>query len=129
MPFLRRKQDLGRLESRTEARRREDAAPRLRDVVPGLRSLRFHFQDRRQGEQATLLSYTKHVMVNTGPALFVVRCPEPRCSGQHDLTAIILGHLEKAQPRYEGESRCQGLVDDSACVRVLFYVSQAEFQT
>lgn len=128
MVFSRRSKDEKKLAAIAEQRRIEDEAPRLRDVVPSLRSLRMRLEDRRAAGQCAA-PYTKHVVVATGPALFSVRCGEPRCSGSHDLTGSILAALRAALSHCEGESACQGAVDDVPCDRTLVYVCEAEFVT
>lgn len=128
MIYNRRKHDAQKLEAVAEARRREDAAPRLRDVVPALRAMRLHIEDRRGNGRVSTLPYTRHVIVETGPALFAVRCTEPKCSGRHELTDNIMRGLSEAQARCEGESLCSGAVGEAACDHTLRYVCEAEFQ-
>jgi hypothetical protein len=125
--FSRRKQDAEKREALIERRRQEDAAPRLRDAVPTLQSLRMRFEESRPSSGA-VLEYTRHVMVAMAPALFEVRCSEPRCTGSHDLTSIVLAALRARKPQCEGTSACQGNVGDLQCDRTLSYVCQAEFQ-
>jgi hypothetical protein len=86
-----------------------------------------HLEDRR-ANGATAMPYTRHVVVATGPALFTVRCSEPRCTGNHELTDVLLRALRQTMPRYEGESTCQGDVGDIPCDRTLVYVYEAEFR-
>jgi hypothetical protein len=74
------------------------------------------------------MPYTRHVVVATGPAMFAVRCTEPRCDGRHELTNNIMNALRKGLRHYEGESVCQGNVGDLACDRTLLYFVDAEFE-
>ena len=125
----RRQRQAEQLEAQAEQRQREDAAPRLRDVIPELTSLRLHFRDEPAPGRSPAWPYTRHVVVATTPAMFSVRCTEPTCDGRHDLTADILRNLRAHKTRSEGESACQGNVGDNACNRKLVYVYEAEFQS
>src|ERR1700733_10975262 len=59
-----------------ERRKREDEAPRLRDQVPHLTSLRLEIEDRCDvGGTA----HTRPVLLSRAPALFLIQCGDPRC--------------------------------------------------
>jgi hypothetical protein len=121
--------DIARREALAEQRRREDAAPRVRDLVPTLRSIRFNFQDCREPGRSIALPYTRHVVIATAPALFAFRCIEPTCNGRHELTDAIMRALKNGERRAEGESVCQGYIGDVPCDRKLIYLCEAEYQT
>jgi hypothetical protein len=125
--FTRRQQELEQKEAQAEQRERESAAPRLQALVPSLRSLRMTFEDCRAEGRSTMLPYTRHVVVASCPALFAVRCVEPRCNGRHELTTSILQGLKALQPKFTGESVCDGSVGDNPCDRTLRYVCVAEY--
>jgi hypothetical protein len=128
--FNNRKQsDLARREALAEQRRREDAAPRMRDVLPTLRGIRFKFQDSREEGRTIALPYTRHIVIATAPALFVFRCIEPTCNGLHELTEEILAELRKAVRHAEGESVCHGYIGDVPCDRTLLYAFEAEYES
>ena len=127
MVFNRRQQELEQKEARAEQRERETAAPRLQTLVPKLRSLRMNFEDCRAEGRSTMLPYTKYVVVATGPALFSIRCVEPRCNGRHELTEAILRGLRAHQTKITGESVCDGSVGDAGCDRTLRYICEAEY--
>lgn len=129
MYFNRNRQDQGRLDARRDQRRREDAAPRLRDVVPTLSSLRLHFDDQHDPGSAAVMPYTRHVVIATGAALFSVPCLERRCSGVHELTQVILRGLREAQKTSTGDSQCHGEMSGAPCNRTLTYVYEADFST
>lgn len=102
-----------------ERRQREDEAPRLRDEVPGLTSLRFEIES---GDTR----YTWHIVVERAPALFHIGCAEPACrEGGHDVTAGVLRELRKHSARFEGEHVCTGQVRGAECGRLLRYVATA----
>jgi hypothetical protein len=115
-------------EARAEQRRREDEAPRLKDVVPSLSWLRIHFEDRRAAGKNTAMPYTRLIVVATAPAVFIVRCVEPRCDGRHEITGDVMRELRDRQQRSEGESSCPGNVGDLACDRTLVYVCEAKYE-
>lgn len=127
MAFNQRRLSVEQREASAEKRRIEDAAPRLRAVVPGLKVLRMRCEERRAQGQVTSMPYTRHVVVASAPALFTVRCSEPRCSGIHEVTGAVLKALRAHDPNYHGESACQGDVGDNPCDRTLVYVCEAEF--
>jgi hypothetical protein len=108
-----------------ERRRREDEAPRLIDQVPNLKSLRFEIED-RCGVGAT--TYTRPVLVDRAPALFLIQCGDPRCiDGEHDLTWAVMQALRQGTTSFEGEDKCGGSVGSSACPRVLHFGAAAEY--
>lgn len=127
MAFNRGRLNPAQLEAREERRRRENSAPRLHDVVPKLTSLRLRLEEEVEAGKPHNPPYTQLVVVATSPALFTVRCLEPRCSGVHDLTEPILQRLVQSETRLEGSSTCGGEVDNAPCKRVLHYVCEAEF--
>jgi hypothetical protein len=114
-------------EATAELRRREDGAPRLRQEVPALRTLRLRFQDIRKEGQVTVASYVRPVVVAQAPAHFEIRCMEPRCDGRYDLTREILRSLRAGEVAFTGSSECRGMVGDVGCDRVLSYVGEAAY--
>lgn len=116
----------GRLEER---RKREADAPRLSATVPALEKLRLECSERSANIVRPEHTHTRHVMVQSAPALFVLPCHDSRCKdGGHDLTATILAALKKKQERFTGEDACPGVVGTAACSRVLDYVGVATYQ-
>jgi hypothetical protein len=110
-----------------EHRRREDAAPRLRDEVAHLKSLRLLLEDVRVEGRLPALPYVKPIIVASAPAFFEIRCMEPHCDGRHDLTQPILRALRSSTAVYTGQSICDGRVGDAACDRTLSYVCEATY--
>jgi hypothetical protein len=124
-----RRRDQAALEATAEHRRREDAAPRLRDEVRRLLTLRLRFDDIRGESQVAAASYVRPVVVETAPALFEIRCMEPRCNGRHDLTAAVLSGLRRSESSFEGTSQCDGMVGDTPCDRTLAYACEASYRS
>jgi hypothetical protein len=122
-----RRRNLEETESTAEHRRREDAAPRLRDEVRRLQTLRLRFDDVRAEGRTVAVSYIKPIVVASAPAYFEIRCMEARCNGRHDLSSAILRGLRQSLTSFGGESSCNGMVGDVACDRTLAYVCEATY--
>lgn len=116
-------------EATAEHRRKEDAAPRLRDEVPRLQSLKITFADVRDAGRTLALPYARPVIVATAPAHFQIRCMEPTCDGQHDLTSKILQAVRQSSVKFAGQSSCQGMVGDVPCDRILSYECEAAYRS
>src|ERR1051325_8950394 len=82
--MYRRHRGQGLPEVVVEHRRREDAAPRLRNEIAHLESLRLVLEDVRVEGRPPVLSYVKRIVIGSAPAHFEIRCMEPRCDGRHD---------------------------------------------
>lgn len=112
-----------------DRRRREAEAPRLAEIVPTLERLRLECSERNANIVRPEHTHTRHVVVQSAPALFVVPCHDSRCKdGGHDLTAAILAALKTKKERFTGADACAGVVGSSACSRVLDYVGVATYQ-
>jgi hypothetical protein len=113
-----------------ERRKREAEAPRLAATIPGLEKLKLEVSERSANIVRPEHTHTRHVMVDSAPALFVLPCHDSRCKeGGHDLTAQILAALRSKQVRFEGEDACPGVVGTAACSRVLGYVGLATYHS
>ena len=126
---MNRMREQAQLEATAEHRRREDAAPRLRDEIGRLLSLRLRFEDVREEGRLVVPSYARPIVVASAPAHFEIRCMEPRCDGRHDLTHEVLHALRQSQVCFEGTSGCDGMVGDMPCDRVLGYTCEASYRT
>lgn len=124
-----RRRDQAQIEATADHRRREDAAPRLRDAITRLESLRLRFDDVRDEGRLVATSYVRPIVVASAPAHFEVRCMEPRCNGRHDLTHAVMHALRQSQSYFEGRSDCDGMVGDVPCDRTLAYVCEASYRT
>jgi hypothetical protein len=123
-----RERQLAQKEATAEHRRREDAAPRLRDAVERLVSLRLRFDDIRDEGRMLIASYARPIVVESAPAHFEVRCLEPRCTGRHDLTPAIMHALRRSEVCFTGASDCDGMVGNEPCDRVLGYTCEATYR-
>jgi len=110
----------------TERRQREDDAPKLRDEVPALTSLRFAI-DERSGVGG--IKHIRRCVVDSAPALFLVPCGDPRCTGGgHDLTAAVMQALRSGETSFQGTDACPGSLGPSACQRVVHFDGAAEYR-
>lgn len=124
-----RRRSPAQLEQASEQLRRERAAPRLREVVPTLVSLRLTFEDLRSEDAIGNVAYAKPIGVATAPAYFDVRCAEPRCDGRHDLTEAVLASLRDRRTSASGRSNCNGYMGDASCNRALRYGYAATYRS
>jgi hypothetical protein len=109
-----------------ERRRREDDAPRLRDQVPTLDTLRLDIEDRSGVADGT--KHTRRVVVGRAPALFLVPCSDSRCSGdEHDLTTVVMRALRAGETAFSGGDECRGSVGDSPCPHALRFTASATY--
>lgn len=112
-----------------ERRRREDDAQRLRDVVRSLDTLRLDVEERRSSAQTADVKYTRHIVVDRAPALFVLPCTDRSCEdGDYDITHEILYGLAHGETRIEGEERCHGRSGSGECGRVIHYLAVATYR-
>ena len=111
-----------------ERREREDGAPRLAEVVPGLRGLRLEIEERSGASAVSSPKYIRRVVVATAPALFLIPCGDPSCSdGGHDVTASVMQALRSGRTEFDGDDGCMGSIGSASCTRVLHYDAVAEY--
>ena len=113
----------------SQARRvREDGAQRLSDEVPELAALRFDIEDQASFEVGPPLTYIRHVVVSTAPALFDLPCGDRKCEdGGHDITTHVMRALKKHEERASGRSRCRGVRGSDPCNRELRFQLSATY--
>ena len=116
--------------SRRERWDRENAAPRLKELVPGLKSLKLSLVEQRATRDIGGTRRTQHVIVETASTRFEVACGESGCTGGgHDLTSTASAQLRQRQRTFGGTSTSQGYVKDRPCDRQLEYSFVAEYDT
>jgi hypothetical protein len=109
-----------------ERRRREDEAPRLRERVPSLASLRLEIEEKRGTNSAGDPKHVRVVVVESAPALFFIPCGDHACrDGGHDVTDTVLRGLVSGSERFELEDPCTGSVGTAECGRVVHIVVTA----
>ena len=112
-------------QARTEAARRyaerlqlEQEAPRLRDRVPALATLRLEITDGRSLTSGD--ARTRIIVVDTAPALFSLMCGDHACrDGGHDVTNAVLDGLRAGATRFEVQDVCYGSVGSAQCGRTM----------
>src|SRR6186713_2459061 len=62
-----------------ERRKRETEAPRLATMVPTLEKLRLEVQEHSSSISRPEHTHTRHVVVASAPALFVLPCHDTQC--------------------------------------------------
>lgn len=102
-----------------ERLQREQEAPRLRERVPALASLRLEITDGRNVTGADS-KHTRIIVVDTAPALFSLVCGDHACrGGGHDVTIPVLDGLRTGATRFEVQDACYGNVGTAECGRVM----------
>ncbi|HEX8791736.1 MAG TPA: hypothetical protein VF765_12360 [Polyangiaceae bacterium] len=120
---------------RTEAARRyaerlqlEQEAPRLRDRVPALATLRLEITDGRNITSADP-KHTRIIVVGTAPALFSLMCGDHSClGGGHDVTIALLDGLRAGATRFEVRDACYGNVGSAECGRTMLVEVTATYR-
>jgi hypothetical protein len=111
-----------------ERRRREDEAPRLRDVVPELLSCKIIVEERRAESTGADVSHTRHLVVAHAPALLVIPCSDQSCKeGGYDVSSVLLRGLRERKTEIRGDDTCHGSVGTAHCGRILNFVAYAEY--
>jgi hypothetical protein len=117
-------------ERANERRRREDEAPRLRDLAPDLATLRLEVTEKRGDVGIAESAHIRRVVVEHAPALFLIPCGESSCrDGGHDITRAVLRGLENKATLYEGEDPCSGQTGTAPCARTLVFTAHATYKT
>jgi hypothetical protein len=112
-----------------ERRRREDAAPRLREVVPRLASLRIEVEEHRGTTNAGDPKHVRLVVVDSAPALFELPCGTHGCrDGGHDLTSAMLRALGAGTTRLKLEDECAGSTGSASCGTVMHVTVDATYR-
>jgi hypothetical protein len=112
-----------------ERRRREDEAPRLRDVVPNLITCRIDIAERRADVTSVEVSHTRHLVVERAPALLVIPCSDASCrDGGHDISSVLLRGLRERRVEIRGEDSCHGSIGPAHCGRVLTFTALAQYR-
>jgi hypothetical protein len=112
-----------------ERRRREDAAPRLREVVPALATLRLEIDERRGTTSAGDPKHVRLVVVESAPALFSLPCGDHACrDGGHEMTDQVLRALQAGAGRIELEDTCHGNVGTAFCGAVMHILLTATYR-
>ncbi len=110
-----------------ERRERENAARRLREVVPELAHLKLYIEEKRTGSEVIDVTHTRLIVIDRAPALFEIGCSDRNCTGNHDLTGQVLRALRAHVPSFEGSDCCHGESKDGSCCRELHFRAEANY--
>lgn len=127
MNFRRRKTEAS--ERFAERRRLEEAAPRLRERIPGLASLKLEVEETHDTAGLSGSKHVRHIVVERAPALFAIPCGDSSCTGGgYDVTPAILRGLMAHAERFEATDHCHGTLGGGApCRRVLHVTAIASY--
>lgn len=116
-------------DSRSDRWERENAAPRLKQLVPEIAALRLNLVEHRGDYPITGTRRVQHVMVDTASTHFEVPCGESSCQGGgHDLTHNVTSPLRSRRVAFKGSSECGGAIGGGyACARRLEYSFEAKY--
>ena len=107
---------------------REQEAPRLRDRVPALSTLRLEITDGRNLTSADP-KHTRIIVVDTAPALFSLTCGDHSCrGGGHDVTIAVLDGLRAGATRFEVQDVCFGNIGTADCGRTMLLEITATYR-
>jgi hypothetical protein len=116
--------------ARTDRWKRENDAPRLKDEVPNLDTLRMNLEEFSVGHSVAGTNRIQHVVVAQASSRFEIPCGDSKCEeGGHDITREVISHLRAAHTTFEGQSTCVGHVGDRACERQLSYTAAAKYKS
>lgn len=117
-------------QARRERWDRENAAPRLKQIVPNLQSLRVVLAEARGDYGVNGTRRVQHVIVATASARFEIPCGESGCEGGgHDLSRVATSHLIDGRSSFSGSSECNGMVGQRPCDRRLDYSFEATYSS
>lgn len=99
-----------------DRREKDDAAKRLKEVVPELKTLKLQVDERPKGaDDDKVVSHIKHIIVDRAPARFELPCCDHKCDGSHDVTDAILAGLKEKKSDFSGDDVCGGTAKDGPC--------------
>lgn len=114
--------------ARSDRWKREDDAPRLKNEVPKLATLRLSLEEYSGGHTVAGTNRIQHVVVAQAASRFEIPCGDSKCEdGGHDLSRDMLSHLRAGHAEFEGSNTCTGHVVERPCERVLKYSALATY--
>ena len=115
--------------ARSERWKREDEAPRLKDRVPSVSSLRLDLEEFAEDRSVVGTRRVRHIVVDKAAALFEIPCSDSKCeNGGHDVTREIMEALVQRRPSFEFRSDCAGNVGGQPCGRALAVTASADYE-
>ncbi len=112
-----------------ERRKREDDAPRLKDRVPELLTLKLEVDESHETTGTARAKHVRHIVVDRAPALFAIPCGDPSCQGGgYEITDSVMRALHQHLEKFEADDHCMGSVGNAPCRRVLHVVATATYR-
>src|SRR2546429_322567 len=112
-----------------ERRKREDDAPRLKDRVPELATLKLDIEESHDTTGTGRAKHTRHIVVDRAPALFVFPCGDASCEGGgYDITDQVMRELQAHAETFGAEDKCYGAVGTASCRRSLQIKATATYR-
>ena len=112
-----------------ERRRREDEAPRLKERVPRLVSLKLEVEETHDTSDTGRAKHVRHVVVANAPALFLFPCGDTSCEGGgYDVTETVMRALESRSEHFTADDRCYGTINNVPCERTLHVSATATYE-
>ncbi len=121
------RRDMEAAKRTAERRLNEDEAKRLSEVFPHLESLALQVEETDPSNPDNDVSYIRHIVVDRGPALFVLPCTDRKCDGGHDFTQKILRALKQHKTSFKGQDACGGQAKEGPCPREMSFVATATY--
>jgi hypothetical protein len=114
--------------ARSDRWKREDSAPRLRDEVPRLQTLKMNLAELNGEHGVPGSRRIQHVIVAQASVRFEIPCGDSACEeGGHDLSRTALDQLRAGRTSFSGTSLCSGRIGDRPCERRLEYQFEASY--
>ncbi len=112
-----------------ERREKDDAAKRLREVVPELATLKLKVDEGPTGGDADKrVSHVKHVIIDRAPARFELPCCDHKCDGSHDVTEAVLAGLGNKETDFSGDDVCGGTAKEGPCPYEMTFTVMATYK-
>ncbi len=112
-----------------ERRRREDDAPRLKDRVPTLETLKLEVDESHDTTGTARAKHVRHIVVDRAPALFAIPCGDPSCQGGgYEITDAMMRALQQNLEHFEADDRCMGSIGNAQCRRMLHVTATATYR-
>jgi hypothetical protein len=99
-----------------ERREKDDAAPRLNEVVTNIKTLKLQIDEKpKAADDDKAISHTKIIIVRRAPARFELPCCDHKCDGSHDFTEQVLEGLKAGKKTFSAIDVCGGTAKEGPC--------------
>ncbi len=99
-----------------ERREKNDAAKRIKEIVPNLATMKLQVSEKPiKADADKAITHIKHVIVDRAPARFELPCCDHKCDGSHDFTEFVLEGLQKKEASFSSTDPCGGAAKEGPC--------------